>query len=301
MKAYGLPYKGSKNRIVTQLRAQIPSAAHFYDLFMGGGAVVHAALLSHRWQHVHGNDINPMMPQMFADAVNGKFLADYHWCSNATFHATKQTDAFNAVVYSFGNNLQTYLYNPELEQYKKAFHNAVANRDYLPLTKYGNLTLNWAFEEDLPTRLIMAQRAAKESKDPMIRRLIHCETLQRIIRINNLNKTLGNGEAERMKLTSLDYTDVKIEDGSVVYCDIPYGGTSAYNKRKFDYDRFFDWCGSVDFPVFISSYELPPDKFTAIWETKLNSTMYKYRVKPRIERLFVPNRQLKQHPRLFLL
>ena len=35
---YGIPYKGSKNKIAESIIAQLPSAKHFYDLFGGGGA-----------------------------------------------------------------------------------------------------------------------------------------------------------------------------------------------------------------------------------------------------------------------
>lgn len=49
-KIYGLPYKGSKNRIAEKIVEAIPRAAHFYDLFVGGGAVAHCAALSNKWR-----------------------------------------------------------------------------------------------------------------------------------------------------------------------------------------------------------------------------------------------------------
>ena len=36
---YGIPYKGSKNKIAENIIAQLPPAKHFYDLFGGGGAM----------------------------------------------------------------------------------------------------------------------------------------------------------------------------------------------------------------------------------------------------------------------
>ena len=43
---YGLPYMGSKNRIARDIVEQLPSAECFVDLFCGGCAVTHAAMLS---------------------------------------------------------------------------------------------------------------------------------------------------------------------------------------------------------------------------------------------------------------
>lgn len=34
---YGLPYKGSKNKIIPFLMSQFPKKIHFYDMFAGGG------------------------------------------------------------------------------------------------------------------------------------------------------------------------------------------------------------------------------------------------------------------------
>jgi site-specific DNA-adenine methylase len=41
---YGVPYKGSKNLIVTKLAEAIPGAENFYDLFAGGCAVTFFSL-----------------------------------------------------------------------------------------------------------------------------------------------------------------------------------------------------------------------------------------------------------------
>ena len=41
---FGIPYKGSKNKIAENIIAQLPPAKHFYDLFGGGGAMTHCIL-----------------------------------------------------------------------------------------------------------------------------------------------------------------------------------------------------------------------------------------------------------------
>ena len=47
----------------------------------------------------------------------------------------------------------------------------------------------------------------------------------------------------------------------MVYADIPYEGTAGYvgEGAGFDHTAFYRWCSEVPFPVFVSSYQLPPD------------------------------------------
>ena len=84
-RTYGLPYKGSKSRIANELCAMLPSADNFYDLFVGGGAMAHRAILENRWKHVHINDINPLIPQLFNDAIDGKYHDESRWVSREEF------------------------------------------------------------------------------------------------------------------------------------------------------------------------------------------------------------------------
>ena len=48
---YGIPYKGSKNSIAEWIIAELPKADTFVDLFMGGGAVTHVALISGKYKN----------------------------------------------------------------------------------------------------------------------------------------------------------------------------------------------------------------------------------------------------------
>lgn len=64
-KRYGIPYKGSKNKIVSQIFKLFPLADNFYDLFAGGCAVTHYALEHKNYKKVICNDINPMPLQLF--------------------------------------------------------------------------------------------------------------------------------------------------------------------------------------------------------------------------------------------
>ena len=127
---YGLPYKGSKNKLAERIVSLLPKRTHLIDLFCGGCAVSHAALLRNKYKHIHINDINWMCPTLFIDALNGKYQNETRWISREDFFRLKDTDPYVAVVWSFGNNMQTYLYSKEIEPLKKAIHYAIFFRDY---------------------------------------------------------------------------------------------------------------------------------------------------------------------------
>lgn len=127
---YGLPYKGSKNKLAERIVSLLPKRTHLIDLFCGGCAVSHAALVKGKYQHIHINDINWMCPTLFIDALNGKYNDETRWISREDFFRLKDTDPYVAVVWSFGNNLRDYLYSKEIEPLKKAIHYAMFFSDY---------------------------------------------------------------------------------------------------------------------------------------------------------------------------
>lgn len=127
---YGLPYKGSKNKLAERIVRLLPKRTYLVDLFCGGCAVSHAALLMGKYEHIHINDINWMCPTLFIDALQGKYNDENRWISREDFFRLKDTDPYVAVVWSFGNNLRDYLYSKEIEPLKKAIHYAMFFSDY---------------------------------------------------------------------------------------------------------------------------------------------------------------------------
>lgn len=127
---YGLPYRGSKNKLAERIVRLLPQRTHLVDLFCGGCAVSHAALLMGKYEHIHINDINWMCPTLFIDALNGKYNNETRWISREDFFRLRDTDPYVAVVWSFGNNLRNYLYSKEIEPLKKAIHYALFFSDY---------------------------------------------------------------------------------------------------------------------------------------------------------------------------
>ena len=72
-----------------------------------------------------------------------------------------------------------------------------------------------------------------------------------------------------VKFACCSYDKVKIPPNSVVYCDIPYKGTSKYEAvSDFDYEAFYDWCRICTregIKVYVSEYSMPKD-FLSVWQ-----------------------------------
>ena len=89
--------------------------------------------------------------------------------------------------------------------------------------------------------------------------------------------------------TCLDYHDVEIQDGAVVYCDPPYVNTTGYTVGQFDTNEFWDYMRQLSkrCDVYISE-ESSPDDFECIWSKEKVRTLEKSdnvgRVK--VEKLF---------------
>ena len=128
---------GSKNRIAQALIDVMPKAHTFVDLFAGGCAVTHAAMLSGKYSSFIANDIDGAMPQLFLDAINGKFKDENRWISREDFERMKKDDAYIRSVWSFGNNGVTYMYSKEVEPWKKALHYARFFGDFSLLREFG--------------------------------------------------------------------------------------------------------------------------------------------------------------------
>ena len=125
---YGLPYKGSKNKLAPKIFELFPQKKNFYDLFCGGCAMTHYGMLHNKFEKFIINDINPMCPTLFFDAVNGKFKNETRWISREDF--LNSNEPYVKFCWSFGNNLRSYLYGEEIEPYKKACHYAIVFDDF---------------------------------------------------------------------------------------------------------------------------------------------------------------------------
>lgn len=250
-KTYGLPYMGSKSAIAEWVVSYLPPAENFYDLFAGGCAITHAALLLKNYQHYIVNDLNPAAPFLFKNAVMGKYHNENRWISREDFDRLKKTDAFVAFCWSFGSNLDSYMYSQEIEPMKRALHYAIFFGDYEPMRKFGYDLSFMARYNNISARYLAYKQYAKSKKVrldlPSLSTSQRLQSLERLQRLQSLETLTG------------DYRDVKIKPNSVLYCDIPYEHTGGYVTGEFDHAAFREWAQAQNEPVIISSYQMPSD------------------------------------------
>ena len=293
---YGLPYKGSKTKIADAIIEHLPPGKVLYDLFAGGCAISHAAILSGKWDRVVANDIKPY-PFLFRDAAMGKFRNEYRWVSREDFF--KSQDPFDRVIFSFGNDCRTYIYAAgEVEDWKRALHHAICFHDYGPMKELTGKDLSPIDAcKTMRARRIMAYQLLGgkhgwwEGKGVHLENLERLERLQSLERLERVQALESISNLDRLEVTLGNYWEVEIEDDAVIYLDPPYTGTNGYGAKKisdFDSERMYDWILCQKAPVFISEYEMPEDRFECIWELKTHSFINASAPSEATERLFVP-------------
>lgn len=85
-----------------------------------------------------------------------------------------------------------------------------------------------------------------------------------------------------------DYDALTIPEGSTVYCDPPYEGTTKYKSGGFDHVAFWDWAErmSAGRRLFVSEYDAPKN-WNCVWQREAPSSLTKDTGEKRaIERLF---------------
>ena len=284
MANYGVPYKGSKNKIAKQIIDFLPSGGTLYDLFAGGCAITHCAMESGKYDRYIVNDIEPGITQLFIDAVNGKYANEKRWISREDFFKLKESDPYVKYCWSFGNNGRDYLYSKEIEPLKKHLHNIFFAENSQ------EARLEWkAFIRDFCT--------SKQSLESL-QRLQSLESLQRLQSLESLQRLQSLERLQRLQSLErlcTDYGNIRIESDAVIYCDIPYKNTNRYGdeKAEFDYNSFYDWACSQNVPVFISEYDMPEDRFECVLEIKKQSCMAATKTLSATEKLYIPRKKGK--------
>ena len=293
---YGLPYMGSKRKIADDIIRELPRGEVLVDLFAGGCAITHCALLSGKWKRVIANDVSDVV-RLFGDAVAGKYRDESRWISREDFFRLKDSDPYVRYCWSFGNNGVGYIYGREIEPYKRAVHNAVMYDDWTEFSELcpeiadackaqlsvitdtklrriwiGRAAVRWLTKhgtaemiENNPLYNSCYRKSDKQSLQSL-ERLESLQSLQSLERLQSLESLQG---WRAFELSQKDYRDVEIPAGAIVYCDPPYKGTAEYIDA-FDHAAFYDWLRSRDFPVYVSEYSMPED-FVKVWGKMVKS------------------------------
>jgi site-specific DNA-adenine methylase len=137
MNQYGAPYMGSKSKIAEDILAILPRGKRFVDLFGGGFAMTHCAMLSGKYEEFYYNELNPLVVDMIKKAIAGEYKNERRWIDRETFYNLKDTDGYVKYCWSFGNKGEAYLYAKEIEPWKKALHYARVLGDCSLLKEFG--------------------------------------------------------------------------------------------------------------------------------------------------------------------
>ena len=285
---FGVPYQGSKNKIARWVIDNLPEDKILVDLFAGGCAVTHAAMLSGKWDRIVANDIGDA-PEVFCNAILGKYADEKRWISREDFQNLKEIDPYVSLCWSFGNNRRAYLYAQEVEPWKKALHYARVFGDCSLLQEMGidsdgssgdarkhhdeykEKYIRWWLSKQKYTsaeldKLIANVKADIERDEEELRQYLidalkksRLQELQSLKRLHSLQSLQSLEKYKNnLTITRKSYADVAIPDNAVVYADPPYKGTEQTGyKCDFDYAAFEKWLNEVPFMVIVSEYNAP--------------------------------------------
>ena len=307
---YGVPYQGSKNAIVPWVMSYLPAAVNFVDVFAGGCAITHGALLSGKYRHFIVNDLSDA-PQLFLDAVHGKFKDEKRWITREQFFELKDKEPYIKYCWSFGMIGTQYIYGDGVYEWKRALH---------WLYVYGDDSLMRRFGIDRPN---ITRRDILENAEYYRQKYFEWSNYQITVKQGDKKDNVAQNESlarlchvqrlqslESLQCLQKDYRSLDIPPQSLVYCDPPYRGTcqNGYGDEvngKFDYDAFYDWAEKQAERniVVISEYNMPAERFECIGKRYKACTMGTGNVnQARIEKLFVPKccvaKYWRQSPRL---
>ena len=280
---------GSKNKIVSWIIERLPSGGTFYDLFCGGCAVTHAAMLSGKWDRFVINDIDKKMPEAFVKALSGGFDCENRVIDRETFKKLKDTDPYVSMCYSFGSNGRNYLWGEDVTEMK-----ILASKMLMSETIEERVDCYRQFMKALSERIVSSFDESEietvMSRDSWLKNIQNFSRVQNIERLFRLRSI--KAESFDVSANSGDYAEVDVSESGVIYCDIPYHNTNKYSSGIFDYERFYSWAESQKNPVFISEYWMPEERFKSIAEIKKTSTYSPTSNNTKtVEKLFVPINQ----------
>lgn len=274
---YGLPYKGSKNKIAKKIIDALPATDCFVDVFAGGCAITHAALLSGKYKRIIANDIDVKIPMLFKNAINGNLPANYdRFVSRDEFNQLKDSDAIVACCWSFGNNKRDYLWAKDIIKPKELAFKMIKCRDERLRYYY--------------------YRQFIKSLGNDISDLDRLQSLERLDRLQSLKTNID------IKVFGLDFKNLNIPQNALVYCDPPYAGTTGYNGVDFNSDRFWEWAREVSKQnlLAVSEYKAPDDFVPILEIVKTCQYCATNNAKKTLEKLFVHESQKSKWNNEFL-
>lgn len=315
----GIPYMGSKRRIagkiVDHILSENPDCKYVYDLFGGGGAISFEFLQRKQIKQVYFNEFNTgvceLLKKIQKDGVTEEF---YQWISREDFHKHKNDDDwFGGLVktcWSFGNNQITYMFSPDIERYKKMYHEVVVeNKNNLKdmsefcenyvFEKYGikqECILKMPIEKEYQKRRLEIRKQLTEYEKicknvkPLrqLERLQRLEQLERLERVQQLEQLERSG---RLGIINKSYENVKIEtpiDETIIYLDPPYGksncgGYQGNQNFKEINNQVIEYIKNSEYTIYLSGYE---SDLNCVLELEHSTSISQKQTTKTIEKLF---------------
>lgn len=275
MADYGMPYQGSKDKIAPALFRVLPSGKRFVDLFGGGAAMTHAALLSNKYEKVLYNELKPILVDVIDKAISGVFNNFKPiFITREKFHAYKEQSGYIKYIWSFSTGGKEYLFGKEIESDKKMIHDFVVFGVKSPKFKLMFYDVDKFInpkEKNWHKRRMLWRKYA-QLKGARLKDLERLEQLERLECMQQLNQL----ERYKPQLTIKcgDYRDYEYQEGDIVYLDPPYEDTASYSDKAFNHKEFYDWCASRPYQVYFSSFNNISDKrFRMIWASEKRNLM----------------------------
>lgn len=294
---YGAPYKGSKSKIAPEIIEALPGGNRLVDLFGGGFAITHCAMVrpEQKWNEYLYNDIRKPIVQMIQNAINGYYNEDkFRPCfiTKNDFFRLKDNDGYIQCCWSFGNDQRTYCYAIDIMPMKEIIHNYIVfNQRPDEFTKLFPNTDEYVTADTYhfqARRLQWMKYCKVNDKSVNDNRLKNLEALGRLNRLCRLNQLTN---VDCLQTICESYQNYEYHYGDIVYCDIPYEDS---NKAKheygtdFNHKEFYQWAREQSYDVYFSSYL--NEKFLSwcdvIWKKEINSQMGTGNKASRIECLY---------------
>lgn len=267
---YGIPYQGSKTKIAPNIIQLLPKGKRFCDLFGGGFAMSHCAILSGKYETILYNELNPLLPPLLKDALCGAYNYNRfkpEFITRKRFYAEKETNGYIKYIWSFGNSGKEYMFGADLEAAKHEAHDFVVFGK--PTTRFRQVE-RFVTSKDIHKRRIEFCGWFRQHKKRFD--IEQLERLERLTQLQQLTQLERLQQLERhFQFSCGSYADYEYQDGDIVYCDPPYEGTADYGSG-FDHHAFYEWVKTRPYQVWFSSYQ-GVKGFKLIWAKQLRSSL----------------------------
>lgn len=266
---YGIPYMGSKTKIAETILSKLPNGRRFVDLFGGGFAMTHRAMLSGKYRKFLYNDFDSRIVQLVQDAYHGKYnykVFKPEFITREMFETRKDSDPYVLYIWSFGNSpTNGYLFGKDIEPLKHAAH------DFVVFGKPSNL-LSTNHMKAVKSNDIHERRMEFCGYRRKINKRLGLQRLERLERLERLQQLERLQRLQRLEFSNMSYANYEHQEGDIVYCDPPYERTSGYSDGGFDSNAFYDWVETRPYQVWFSSYKISRD-FPMVYAKSIRSVV----------------------------